>query len=280
MTEQSRRKVVLYHGGCVDGYTAAWIALQAAPDAELIPCGYQQDPPDGLAGADVLFVDFSYKRPVMEKIAANAASLTVLDHHKSAEADLDGLALAYSDTLVVFDMERSGAGIAWDWFNPGVPRPAFVDIVEDRDLWRRSIPGGAEVFALASATPHDPAAWTELACGDIGKLVERGSAIAMYRDQQIGIAVSHARRAVIAGHDVPVVNTYYNIGSEAAGALAEGEPFAAYYLDGSDVRHWGLRSTSEGLDVSEIAMLFGGGGHRNAAGFRTSLGSRLDVILP
>ena len=33
-----------------------------------------------------------------------------------------------------------------------------------------------------------------------------------------------------------------------------------------------LRSTDDGLDVSEIAKQYGGGGHRNAAGFRMDSG--------
>ena len=43
---------------------------------------------------------------------------------------------------------------------------------------------------------------------------------------------------------------------------------AACYCDTPEGRTFSLRSREDGLDVSEIATLFGGGGHRNAAGFR------------
>jgi hypothetical protein len=44
-----------------------------------------------VTGLDVAIVDFSYKRPVMVELASKAKSILVLDHHKTAQADLDGL---------------------------------------------------------------------------------------------------------------------------------------------------------------------------------------------
>ncbi|MFB5634981.1 MAG: bifunctional oligoribonuclease/PAP phosphatase NrnA, partial [Candidatus Nitrosomaritimum aestuariumsis] len=67
---------------------------------------------------------------------------------------------------------------------------------------------------------------------------------------------------------VPVANLPYTLVSDAANKLAEGEAFAACYWDTEDGRVFGLRSFSKGSDVSEIAKEYGGGGHRNAAGFR------------
>ena len=73
----------------------------------------------------------------------------------------------------------------------------------------------------------------------------------------------------IGGYRVPVVNAPYIFASELAGALAEGHPFAAtYYFNGKE-EVWSLRSRGEsGIDVSEIAQQYGGGGHKNAAGFK------------
>jgi hypothetical protein len=78
----------------------------------------------------------------------------------------------------------------------------------------------------------------------------------------------------IGGYAVPVVNAPYIFASELAGALAEGHPFAAtYYFNGKE-QVWSLRSRGEsGIDVSEIAQQHGGGGHKNAAGFKCDLGS-------
>jgi oligoribonuclease NrnB/cAMP/cGMP phosphodiesterase (DHH superfamily) len=98
--------LVIYHDNCTDGLTAAWVAAQVMPDAEFFAGFYGQDPPD-VHGRDVFIVDFSYKRPVMEQIAADCATLVVLDHHKTAEAELHGFTPEFSE--IVFDMEHSGA---------------------------------------------------------------------------------------------------------------------------------------------------------------------------
>jgi nanoRNase/pAp phosphatase (c-di-AMP/oligoRNAs hydrolase) len=70
-----------------------------------------------------------------------------------------------------------------------------------------------------------------------------------------------------------VVNCAYFF-SEACAMLLErypDAPFSAYYFDRADgLRQWGLRSIGS-FDVSKIAAKFGGGGHRNAAGFQTPI---------
>jgi hypothetical protein len=76
-----------------------------------------------------------------------------------------------------------------------------------------------------------------------------------------------AHRAVIAGHDVPVLNCPYQWASDAAHILCVGQPFAACYWDLPNGRQYSLRSDDYGLDVSAIAKTFGGGGHAHAAGY-------------
>ncbi len=66
---------------------------------------------------------------------------------------------------------------------------------------------------------------------------------------------------------MPVANLPYFFSSEAGHILAEGEPFAACYWDTPEGRTFSLRSTDGGIDVSEVATQYGGGGHAAAAGF-------------
>lgn len=47
---------------------------------------------------------------------------------------------------------------------------------------------------------------------------------------------------------------------------------AACYWDTPNGRVFSLRSTEDGPDVSEIAKSYGGGGHKNAAGFQMPIG--------
>lgn len=71
----------------------------------------------------------------------------------------------------------------------------------------------------------------------------------------------------IGGYTVPVVNGSLFMSSEVAGELAEGHPFAAMYAETEKGVIWSLRSRNDGVDVSEVAKRYGGGGHKNAAGF-------------
>jgi hypothetical protein len=72
----------------------------------------------------------------------------------------------------------------------------------------------------------------------------------------------------IAGHTVPACNVPYMWASDAGHIMAQGHPFAAcFWIDGKEIA-FSLRSAPDGLDVSEIAKRFGGGGHKHAAAFK------------
>ena len=66
----------IYHGYCDDGFGAAWALTRAVPNAELYPGVYQKDPPwEFIQGREVYLVDFSYKRPVMDRPATGRMTM-------------------------------------------------------------------------------------------------------------------------------------------------------------------------------------------------------------
>jgi oligoribonuclease NrnB/cAMP/cGMP phosphodiesterase (DHH superfamily) len=119
--------------------------------------------------------------------------------------------------------------------------------------------------------PYDFKVWDELMDRDVTDLIAEGRAIERkhFKDikELLGVVT---RRMNIGGHNVPVANLPYIHVSDAAHELAKGEPFAGCYWDTPQGRVFGLRSSDDGMDVSEIAKQYGGGGHRNAAGFKVS----------
>lgn len=288
------KHLCIYHAFCADGFGAAWVVRRALGDGvEFHPASYGQEPPD-VAGRDVLMVDFSYKRHVLDKMAETARSILVLDHHKTAAEDLDSLpaaiewptwqALTATTGLkcmraAIFDMSRSGAGIAWDYFNPGKPRPPLIDRLEDRDLWRFQFPDTRDVQANVFSYPYDFDIWDKLMEEPLGALAVQGAAIERKHHKDVAELVGASRRVmVIGGHEVPVANLPYTLTSDAGHLMAQGQPFAACYIDTPKGRTFSLRSTDAGLDVSEIAKAYGGGGHRNAAGFIRPIGWEGDPI--
>jgi uncharacterized protein len=248
----------IYHAHCADGLGAAWAVHRALGEGvEFVAAKYGEDPPymtrvsnkdlgtwgklgedyifkpTGIEGRDILIVDFSYPLPVLRAMAQEAHSVLVIDHHATAQKDLQnpdqnatqGLVAPASDEMslsiasaerrglftrrlrtrgssgthpphmpfhnwleycgdelrgddtnlaAIFDLERSGAGLTWDYLHPKSanllplghrhdggsfgggdqgecylcgkdailhepresPRPRIIDLIEDRDLWK------------------------------------------------------------------------------------------------------------------------------------------------
>lgn len=284
----------IYHRGCMDGFGAAWVVrkyvnrLGIDIPVEYLPATYGDEPPD-VMNRDVIIVDFSYSRKMMIEMAACASNITVLDHHASAEKNLAGLDFAH------FDMDKSGCRMTWEYLmgakslffakpahepEPKQSMPLFLQYIEDRDLWLWQMDRSRAINAAMYSYPQDFDLWNtwEDPVKLIG-LIREGEAINRARDKMLksltrGWMIDYAE---IGGYTVPVVNCNHFFKSEVAGELAIGHPFAAIYFDSADKRSFDLRSIEGGIDVSEIARLYGGGGHKRAAGFTVD---KPDIIKP
>lgn len=285
-----RVDVCLYHRNCVDGITAAWAVWRKHPDAVFQAVQYG-DPfdPQTYAEKNVVIVDFSFQRPVMEHLVEVARSVLVLDHHKTAKADLQVLLPHISEEAQrrrwhgagsgprglfgVFDMDRSGAELAWDWFHPTVARrPKIVAYAADRDLWKHELPHTREISAALAAQDKTLLNWDVIA-----RQMDGNSSFDLLRLE--GRAALAARKAIedecikgslrlirVLGNAVPLVNCPGSLASDIGNRLARNHPFAVMYSDGPEGRKVSLRSVGN-FDVAEIARQYGGGGHQNAAGF-------------
>jgi uncharacterized protein len=252
-------RLVIYHSPCADGHTAAWVVHSKYPYSQFYPTKHG-DPAPEVTGRDVIIIDFAYDRATLIGMKDRAKSLIVLDHHKTAQKDLEGL------DFCIFDMKRSGAGLAWDWFY-GTARPWIIDYIEDRDLWNWKMPQAKEVCAALDMAELTFDEWYKLAHQDPKDLAIQGKSILQYQNKVMKSLAQHVREAEFAGYRVPTVNSPV-LQSDLGSALAEGQPFAVIWRQAGDGRYiYSLRSTPAGVDVSEIAKTFGGGGHRQAAGF-------------
>jgi oligoribonuclease NrnB/cAMP/cGMP phosphodiesterase (DHH superfamily) len=271
-----KKTLCIYHGNCADGFTSAWVVRKALGEDVDFHAGVYQDPPPDVTGRDVVLVDFSYKKSVLLDMADRAVKITILDHHKTAAEDLKELVDIPLENSrcpldIRFDMDRAGARITWDYYFPKVRPPQLLLHVEDRDLWRFALPFTREIQANIFSYPYNFDLWDKLMASDPAELAKEGGAIERkhFKDIRELVAVV-TRRMFIGGYNVPVANLPYTLTSDAGHLLAKGEPFAGCYWDTPNGRVFSLRSTDEGIDVSEIAKQYGGGGHRNASGFRLS----------
>jgi oligoribonuclease NrnB/cAMP/cGMP phosphodiesterase (DHH superfamily) len=289
----------IYHGKCFDGFTAAWVfdklrslsvGLTDRP-VEYFAANYGSDPPD-CKGKEVWIVDFSYKRDVMlEKIIKPSTRTFMFDHHKSAEEALDDIlgevrrmGLQRDQDKVIFDNTRCGSAILHDEMMRDVGRRAgahrphptgrrhlwLVDYIEDRDLWKWELPNSKAVSAYISSIPMTFEAWEAAYQLGADEMAKQGAGIMKYIEQYGAKARAFGKVEKIAGHKVPTINVQYMNASDHVGTLAEenpNAPFAAGYFRG-DTGKWFFSLRSRGdFDVSEVAKQFGGGGHKNSAGF-------------
>ena len=276
---------ILYHGDCYDGFGAAWaIRKGLARDTAFlteerqdvyIPCFYGQPMPEIPDGQQVILADFCYPKAELEALAERSYFVTVIDHHKTAKDDLESLQPCPPNLEVIFDMEKSGAVLAWEEFMDfGVP--LFLKYIEDRDLWRKALEYHEEVTAWIQSYPRtfdtydmlNSLLGTEF---DLDWIEGEGSAILRYKTQKVAEIAKHVRLQSLGGYDkIPVVNCPYNFSSDTVHALLQqypDAPFAAYwFVRGDGVTQWGLRSRKD-FDCSVVAKKFGGGGHPQAAGF-------------
>lgn len=277
------KPLVIYHYPCLDGFTAAWAAWLAHPDWEFYQGKYGEPPPD-VTGRDVYLLDFSYKRSVLvDMVTKNTPkSITIIDHHKTAQEDLKDFAGAQvfdpaeeTERKVIFNMEKSGARLAWEYFHPNEDVPLLVTYIEDRDLWRFKDHNTKPFNAYMFSQDYSFTDWTvisdyiEETPAQHDEVMLMGGAIIEKQEKDVKELSVNKFRANIAGHNVPVINVPYTLASDMCHFLAKNEPFAAsFYYDGSRQKFiFSLRSEEKGVDVSEIAKKFGGGGHKHASGF-------------
>jgi oligoribonuclease NrnB/cAMP/cGMP phosphodiesterase (DHH superfamily) len=293
--ESWKPDLCIYHGNCDDGFGAAWaIWKRWGDDVAYVPGVYGKPLPDA-AGKNVLFVDFSAKRPEIDAMAQVAKSIVIIDHHKTAEADLepfkvglcggaqfvpenlDGMfrdiaELDRPPIMAWFDMEQSGAVMAWKFVYPDALIPLFLSYVQDRDLWKFFYGERTKQFSAALRTyPMDFKTWDGLII-KANDLADAGEGILRAHNANITKFMADAYLMQIQGHTVPTVNVPYHYASDTAHALLQKYPdapfTACWFRRGDGMIQYSLRSEDSRLDVSEIAKKFGGGGHRNAAGYQ------------
>lgn len=281
----------IYHGGCDDGFAAAWAVWKRWPACEFVPGYYGKEPPvERCSNKRVLIVDFSYKREMLEALSVIPKDITIIDHHKTAQADLETFAIfnpvdadnidevltatqpGLGDIRAWFDMGQSGAMLTWKFTHPGALVPHFIELIQDRDLWKFEFGAETKQFSASLRTyPMEFAVWDKL----IHKpttLVADGEAILRAHNANIEKFIKEAYMVADGSRVVPTVNVPYHYASDVAHALLQAYPDAPYascwFQRADGMIQYSLRSEDSREDVSEIAKHYGGGGHRNAAGYQ------------
>lgn len=284
------KPLILFHGNCADGFTAAWSYWKNLKDktsVDFFPATHGNPPPD-VTGREVFMLDFSYKAPVLRELASKAKFIRILDHHKSAEIELNSMISDVPSNLYwIFDMNKSGARLAWEYFLGFKDVPWLVKFVEDNDLGRWGYNETRDVMSAVFSYDYTFENWDMLhnICESelrLQRLIAEGTAISRKQDKDIReLLAAFQVTDIIGGYEVPTANLPYTFSTQAGHLMALGRPFAACWYATKNGIEYSLRSATGAVDVSEIAKIYGGGGHARAAGFRIPYGKTLrDYFIP
>ncbi|MBW2712874.1 MAG: hypothetical protein JRC77_03900 [Deltaproteobacteria bacterium] len=270
-----------YHAGCPDGLGAALAVKLAWGDEVRLTAHGHEDAvsTDEAEDALVIYVDIAPTNEVLRAIAPVAEQIIVLDHHASSKRrfESDPELAPYMEELghvVHFDLTRSGAVLAWEYFHPDEPLPDLYRYVQDQDLWDWDLPQSREVNAAIGSYPQQFEVWENFIENGISNLAEEGRALVRANRAEVARALKSAHVAFINGERIEAVNctthTRSAIGHELAARARFDKSWGLIYRVTAQRVHCSIYSIGE-LDVSKVAVRFGGGGHPNASGFNLNL---------
>jgi len=278
--------LVLYHGrSCPDGFAAALAAWQFYQGhAEFVGLDHGEidtvDDLPPLHGRAVYILDFSFSADILRGIDERAAKLVMLDHHKSAAEKLTGFACRCG--VVHFDMHKSGARLAWEFFLPDAPLPDLVRFIEDRDIWVWQYPDSAAFLAALDMERFDFARWAEIAAyspADLAQFMTRGHAMDE-KFRKLAADIAEGAQPVtfdgVAGLMANAPGVFHSVLGDQLSR--QSGTFALMWTAGKGgVVKVGLRS-QPGFDCIPMAASMGGGGHAQACGFKMNP-ARLPELL-
>lgn len=304
------KTIIVYHQvkpgiDCPDGICAAWIAAEYCKvfghDYEVVGESYKKNEeyqnykfPFDTVDNDIILCDFSYPWKVMMWITNEANSLTVLDHHESQVDDISRL----QDRIKGgYSAKDCGATFAWRYFFPNLEAPWFLEHVWKRDTGaegyydgdcpnseaittamsaRRKGLVGFQAFPIFNAL--EKATHEELIVEGRELLKERDILVESeinnyfgdnggYLDLTVG-DINYCVPCLTIKN--PEADKHYSIIGSKLARIFEESPFVAV-VTSSEPNKVSLRSHSKSeANCGAIARVFGGGGHKNAAGFNRS----------
>lgn len=289
-------KVIIYHEvvanvPCPDGIAAAWATAKhlGSQQYDLLGASYNTPLPDLNKYDHVYIVDFSFPRAFLESLSECGKKVTLIDHHVTAMEMLGDVSNFSKSVNVTFDMKECGATLAWKTFFPDLKVPAFLEYVKDRDLWNKQLPMTEEIHESVSYSKYNLEGVDEIFqfFDDVSQLnqeqlidrfAEKGEDLLRPKRKLILEAVETMQYRSLPGTDtlIPTVilkedKTWDRLTSDICSSLYKRFPDELLVAVISfDEHSWSLRSDKDGnnTDVSIIAKSYGGGGHRNAAGFK------------
>ncbi|MGB9928892.1 MAG: DHH family phosphoesterase [Methanosarcina sp.] len=215
----------------------------------------------------------------MEKFVKICGSKLIwIDHHKTAMEKFPGLWNS-SNIPGIRSIEKAACVLTWEFTHPEhISPPAAVAYIGDKDIWKfeytQTKPFTAG-FSLMVKTPDD-AVWDMLLGSEyedtVDKMISIGELLLEAQNYKLQKAFDRGVDFTFHNWKARLVNTTGNISELGEFIYRKPEyDIAVMWQAVEDMVVFSLRSDSmnpDSPDCAEIAQHYGGGGHRNAAGFQ------------
>lgn len=276
----------IYHSRDLDGYASGAILKLKFPDINLIGFDYGEDIGKKLEkyeSQEVIMIDVSLPMGQMADLNQWAGGkLTWIDHHISAILEYRKAApqLPWLDFKTCLQDGMAACEIAWSEFFPNNTVPAAVTMLGEYDTWRKEdtkkwynliLPFQYGMRMLVSKPEDFPVSLFFSDTEDVymSSILRKGEAVYKYQSKE------NDKRLMLSSFMVDLPNGVTALAVNGGNAMmADNEFFLQSKCDvlltfTYTLNRWvfSLFSRENGVDCSLIAKGYGGGGHRNAAGF-------------
>lgn len=264
--------MVTFHHNDLDGYCSAAIIFNKYPKCRFIKMNYNKDLPIDEVKKDeeVYVVDFSFQKPGdWEKLLEKGGTIHWIDHHKSAIEKWPNLNYLSGKR----DIKKAACRLTWEYIFPDKQVPKSVLLTEDYDIWKWEMEDTEKFHYGMDGFSHKPKdkIWEQLLINYLPHKLEE----VIRAGEYILHATNNRYESQVRATAFPV--NFYNYNCIVCNAFATGSKLFDSIKKDYDIKITfnfdgesycvSLYSNKEQIDVSKIAMEFGGGGHRGAAGF-------------
>jgi len=292
--------LVIYHRADLDGITSAAIvkkyydeSLPGYKKESLVLFGidYGEKPPNHLIkpGEKTFIVDFSFPMWILNKIgeAVGPGNLIWCDHHKTAIEEfktLEKIPIHFVPVLPNNDAKISACELIWAYLFPLQRIPRAVELLGKYDTWRNgngeewqfeTLPFQYAMRTFYKSPEEFPAVLLSNSSNDLysrtNSFIAIGKSILLYQESQDaylckGIAYGGLFRGLPALYiNAPGFssNSWKSILDPSVHKV-----LVSYHYNGQQWKY-SLRAVDDSVDCAELAAIYGGGGHRAAASFKT-----------
>lgn len=289
MSTQNKR-LGFYHSKDMDGYFSGAVLKYKYPDIELRGWDYRDEVPsfESMDGFDeIILIDITFPFNILQELGTKT-KLTVIDHHVSFKKQVDNHLqighdvvtdnLKYITFEYIYDDKLSACELGFKYYFGYIP--PIVELVGKYDTWRANgtnewydtvLPMKYYLYGKVNKPDNVKNYWFDKYSGDIvDSMLEIGKSIMLYeRKMDESKTNSYAFEREAYGLRALCINTNF-MSSETMITKFDSSKHDIMIGFAYNGNNWGisLRSIEGGVDVSQIATVRGGGGHKGAAGFQ------------